>query len=124
MFMTLSFFAIFVACQGLLGLIAFLILQRRREIGIRKALGATAADIALMLSKSFVKWVLVANIFAWPMAYWFIKDWIEDYPYRINVDIGFYAIASVLALLVALLTVCYQTIKAAKGNPVDALRYE
>jgi putative ABC transport system permease protein len=116
--------AILIACMGLFGLALFSAEQRTREIGIRKALGATASDIALQLSKSFVKWVLVANIFAWPLAYWFIKDWIEDYPYRINVGIGFYAVASVLALLVALLTVAYQTIKAARGNPVDTLRYE
>ena len=119
-----TFTAILIACMGLFGLALFSAEQRTREIGIRKALGATASDIALMLSKSFVKWVLVANVFAWPLAYWFIKDWIEDYPYRIDTGIGFYALASVLALLVSLLTVCYQTIKAARGNPVDALRYE
>jgi putative ABC transport system permease protein len=116
--------AILIAGMGLFGLALFSAEQRTREIGIRKALGATTSDIALLLSKSFVKWVLVANVFAWPLAYWFIKDWIEDYPYRIDVDIGFYAIASVLALLVALLTISYQTIKAARANPVDALRYE
>jgi putative ABC transport system permease protein len=116
--------AIIIACMGLFGLAMFYAEQRTREIGIRKALGATVSDIALMLSKSFVKWVLVANIFAWPLAYWFTKDWLEDYPYRIDVGVGLYALAGLLALAIALLTVSYQTIKAARGNPVDALRYE
>jgi len=116
--------AILIACMGLFGLAMFSAEQRTREIGIRKALGASLADIALMLSKSFVKWVLVANIFAWPLAYWFTVDWLEHYPYRIDVGIGPYALAGLIALAIALLTVGYQTIKAARGNPVDALRYE
>ena len=116
--------AILIACMGLFGLAWFSAEQRTREIGIRKALGATASDIALMLSKSFVKWVLVANIFSWPLAYWFVKDWLYDYPYRIDISLVYYILAGLLALAIALLTVCYQTIKAARGNPVDALRYE
>jgi len=116
--------AILIACMGLFGLAMFAAQQRTREIGIRKALGATVSDIALMLSTSFVKWVLVANIFAWPLAYWFTKDWLEDYPYRIDVGLGLYAWAGLLALAIALLAVSYQTVKAARGNPVDVLRYE
>ncbi len=116
--------AILIACMGLFGLTMFSAQQRTREIGIRKALGATVSDIALILSKSFVKWVLVANIFAWPLAYWFTIDWLYDYPYRIEISFGLYIFAGLLALAIALLTVCYQTIKAARGNPVDALRYE
>ena len=110
--------------MGLFGLAMFSAQQRTREIGIRKALGATVADIALMLSKSFVKWVLVANIFAWPLAYWFSKSWLEDYPYRIDIGFSLYASAGLLALAIALVAVSYQTIKAARNNPVDALRYE
>jgi putative ABC transport system permease protein len=116
--------AILIACMGLFGLAMFSAQQRTREIGIRKALGATVSDIALMLSKSFIKWVMIANIFAWPLAYWFTKDWLEDYPYRIDVGFSLYALAGLLALAIALLTVSYQAIKAARGNPVDALRYE
>ena len=116
--------AIFIACMGLFGLAMFSAEQRTREIGIRKALGASLSEIALMLSKSFVKWVLVANIFAWPLTYWFTKDWIEDYPYRIEVGVDLYILAGLLALAIALLAVSYQTVKAARGNPVDALRYE
>jgi len=116
--------AILIACMGLFGLAMFSAQQRTREIGIRKTLGATVSDIALMLSKSFVKWVLMANVFAWPLAYWFTKDWLEDYPYRITIGLSLYALAGLLTLAIALLAVSYQTIKAAKGNPVDALRYE
>jgi putative ABC transport system permease protein len=124
LFVGFTCIAILIACMGLFGLAMFSAQQRTREIGIRKALGATVSDIALMLSKSFVKWVLLANIFAWPLAYWFIKDWLEDYPYRIDVGFSLYAWAGLLALAIALLAVSYQTIKAARGNPVDALRYE
>ncbi len=116
--------AILIACMGLFGLAMFSVEQRTREIGIRKALGASVSDLAMMLSKSFVQWVLVANVFAWPLAYWFIKDWLEDYPYRINVGAGYYVLGGLLALVISLLTVSYQTVKAARGNPVDALRYE
>jgi len=124
LFVGFTCIAILIACMGLFGLAMFSAQQRTREIGIRKALGATVSDIALMLSKSFVKLVLVANIFAWPLAYWFTKDWLEDYPYRIDVGFSLYAFAGLLALAIALLAVSYQTIKAARGNPVDALRYE
>ena len=124
MFVGFTCIAILIACMGLFGLTMFSAQQRTREIGIRKALGATVSGIALMLSKSFVKWVLVANIFAWPLAYWFTKDWLEDYPYRIDVGFSLYALAGLLALGIALLAVSYQTIKAARGNPVEALRYE
>ena len=116
--------AILIACLGLFGLAMFSVQQRTRDIGIRKALGATAKDIALMLSKSFIKWVLAANIFAWPLAYWFTLNWLGDYPYRIDIGVGLYIFAGLLALAIAMLTVAYQTIKAARGNPVDALRYE
>jgi putative ABC transport system permease protein len=124
LFIGFTCIAILVACMGLFGLAMFAAEQRTREIGIRKALGATASDIALMLSASFAKWVLVANIFGWPLAYWFTIDWLYDYPYRIDISPGYYILAGLLALVIALLTVAYQTIKAAKGNPVDALRYE
>ena len=124
LFVGFTCIAILIACMGLFGLSMFSAQQRSREIGIRKALGASVADIAMMLSKSFLKWVIVANLFAWPLAYWFTKGWLEDYPYRIDIGVGLYAFAGLLALTIALLAVSYQTVKAAGGNPVDALRYE
>jgi putative ABC transport system permease protein len=77
-----------------------------------------------MLSKTFIKWVLVANIIAWPIAYYISNDWLEDYPYRINMNLGIFVIAGFLALVIALLTVSWQAVKTARANPVDALRYE
>jgi len=124
LFLGFTFIAVLIACMGLFGLAMFSAEQRTKEIGIRKALGATVSDIALMLSKSFVKWVLAANIFAWPLTYWFTADWLEDYPYRIDVGIRIYALAGLLALVIALLAVSYQTIKAVRANPIEALRYE
>jgi putative ABC transport system permease protein len=123
-FIGIAILILIIACINFMNLSTARSTGRAREIGIRKALGATVSDIVLMLSKSFVKWVLVANIFAWPLAYWFTVDWLEDYPYRIDVGIGPYALAGLIALAIALLTVGYQTINAARRNPVDALRYE
>ena len=124
LFVGFTLVAILIACMGLFGLALFSATQRTREIGIRKALGATVWDIARMLSQSSIKWVLAANIFAWPLTYWFSRGWLEDYPYRIEVGIGIYSIAGLLALVIALLTVSWQAIKTARANPVDALRYE
>jgi len=116
--------AILIACMGLFGLAMFSAEQRTREIGIRKALGATVSDIARMLAQSSIKWVLAANMFAWPLTYWFSAGWLDDYPYRIKVGIGIYSVAGSLALVIALATVSWQAFKAARANPVDALRYE
>jgi len=124
LFVGFTLVAILIACMGRFGLALFSAAQRTREIGIRKALGATVWDIARMLSQSSTKWVLAANIFAWPLTYWFSADWLEDYPYRIEVGIGIYGLAGLLALVIALLTVCWQAVKTARKNPVDALRYE
>jgi len=124
LFVGFTLVAILIACMGLFGLALFSAAQRTREIGIRKALGATVSDIARMLSQSSIKWVLAANIFAWPLTYWFSADWLEDYPYRIEVGIGIYGFAGLLALAIALLTVSWQAVKTARKNPVDALRYE
>jgi len=119
-----SLLAILLACLGLLGLVALIVTQRTKEIGIRKVLGASVTNIVLLVSKQFVKLVLLANIIAWPIAYFVMKDWLQDYPYRINVGVGFFLLGGVLALLIALLAVSFQAIKAALANPVDALRYE
>ena len=116
--------AIIIACLGLFGLASFTAEQRTKEIGIRKALGASVPDILIMLSKTFIKWVLVANIIAWPIAYYISNDWLEDYPYRINMNPGIFVIAGFLALVIALLTVSWQAVKTARANPVDALRYD
>ena len=116
--------AIFISCLGLFGLASFTAEQRTKEIGIRKVLGAPVSGIILMLSKEFTKWVLAANVIAWPIAYFAMNRWLQNFAYRIDIGMGPFILAGVSAFVIALLTVGYQAIKAARANPVDALRYE
>jgi putative ABC transport system permease protein len=115
---------LFIACLGLLGLASFTAESRTKEIGIRKVLGSSVIGIVLMLSRQFTKWVLVANLIAWPVAYFAMHKWLQNFAYRIRLDILTFALSGLLVLAVALLTVSYQSIKAAIANPVDSLRYE
>jgi len=115
---------LFIACLGLLGLASFAAESRTKEIGVRKVLGASVTGIVLMLSKQFTKWVLLANGFAWPIAYYFMYRWLKNFAYRININILTFLLSGLLVLAIALLTVSFQSIKAATANPVDSLRYE
>lgn len=119
-----TFLGLFIACLGLLGLASFTAESRTKEIGIRIILGASVAGIVFMLSKQFTKWVLLANIIAWPVAYFAMHSWLQGFAYRVNIGILTFVLSAVMALLIALLTVGYQAIKAAIANPVDSLRYE
>ena len=119
-----SLLAIVIACLGLFGLAALAVARRTKEIGVRKVLGASAPGLALLLSKDFAKLVLVAFVLAVPAAYFAMTRWLQDFAYRISLDVGTFALAGLLALAVALLTVSYQAIKAALADPVDSLRYE
>jgi putative ABC transport system permease protein len=123
-FGTLTFIAVLIACLGLFGLSSYTIQKRVREISIRKTFGASVVEIIILLSKGFTKWVLLANIIAWPIAYLAVNKWLQNFAYRSNITIGILVFSGVLALLTALLTISYQTIKAATANPVDSLRYE
>jgi len=116
--------AIFIACLGLLGLVAFTIIQRTKEIGIRKVLGASVSSIVSLLSQDFIKLVLLANLVAWPMAWYGMNHWLQDFAYRISINWWIFALAGVGALVIALLTLSFQAIKAAIANPVKALRSE
>lgn len=124
LFRYFSILAIFIACLGLSGLASFTAEQRTKEIGIRKALGASVSGIILLLSKEFIKWIFVANIIAWPLAYFAMNRWLQNFAYRIDIGLGTFILAGVLAVAVALVTVGFQAIKAARANPVKALRYE
>ena len=119
-----SILAIFIACLGLFGLTAFAAEQRTKEIGIRKVLGASASKIFLLLSREFLRWVLLANLIAWPVAYFAMHKWLQNFAYRIQVGIVAFLISGGTALLIAYLTVSYQSIKSARANPADSLRYE
>jgi putative ABC transport system permease protein len=123
-FMIFSLLAVFIACLGLLGLTAFITEQRTKEIGIRKVLGASAPQVLLLLTRQFAFLVLIANIIAWPLAYWITRNWLQDFAYRTTLTAWLFALSAGLALLVALLTVSFQSIRAALANPVDSLRYE
>ena len=116
--------AILVSCLGLFGLASFMAEQKTKEIGVRKVLGASVSVIVCQFSKSFTRWVLVANIIAWPAAYFLMKKWLENFAYRTTISIWTFVLSGLLALLIAVITVSYQSIKAATANPVDALRYE
>ncbi len=119
-----TFLGLFIACLGLLGLASFTAESRTKEIGIRKVLGASVGGIVLMLSKQFTKWVVLANFIAWPVAYYFMDRWLKNFAYRIDIGIWTFVLSAVLVLLIAIMTVSYQSIKAAVANPVDSLRYE
>ena len=116
--------AILLACLGLYGLAAFTAERRTREIGIRKTLGASVSSIVLLLTKDFLKLVLISNFIAWPIAYYTTNQWLQSFAYRIELNTWPFILSGLSALLIALLTVSYQAIKAARTNPVETLRYE
>ena len=115
---------IFVACLGLFGLATFTAEQRTKEIGIRKVLGASLTNIVALLSRDFLKLVLLANILAWPLAWWAMHKWLQDFEYRTSIGWWVFVLAGIAALFIALLTISFQAIKAAVANPVNSLRSE
>ncbi len=116
--------AIFIACLGLFGLSAFSITQRVKEIGVRKVLGANVSSIVTLLSKDFLKLVLIAAIIAFPVAWYAMTHWLQDFAYRVNIQWWVFVLSAILASIVALVTVSFQAIKAALSNPVESLRTE
>jgi putative ABC transport system permease protein len=116
--------AIFIACLGQFGLTAFTIEKRTKEIGIRKVLGASVASIIGLLSKEFVRLVVIAMFIAAPLAYYTMNRWLQDFAYRVDISVVTFILAGGAALAIALLTVSLQSIKAALANPAESLRYE
>ena len=123
-FIIFACLAIFIACLGLFGLSAFSITQRVKEIGVRKVLGANVSTIVALLSKDFLKLVLIAAIISFPIAWYAMHNWLQDFAYRINIQWWVFVVAGILAALIALITVSFQAIKAALANPVKSLRTE
>ena len=119
-----TFLGVFIACLGLYGLASFTAEQKIKEIGIRKVLGATVPGIVGLLTKEFIKWVLIANIIAWPAAYFTAKEWLQNFAYRIDIHITIFLFSAGMAVLIAVLTVSYQAVKAGMADPVDSIRYE
>lgn len=120
----ITFLTIFIACLGLLGLISFLTVKRSKEVGIRKVMGASVTNVTLILSKDLLPWVLLANIISWPVAWYVMTEWLRNFTYRITIGWWIFPLASLLALVIAFFTISFQTIKAARANPADTLRYE
>jgi ABC-type antimicrobial peptide transport system permease subunit len=123
-FRCFSGLTIFIACFGLLGMASFTAEQRTKEIGIRKVLGASVPGIVGSLVREFTKWVVLANLLAWPVAYYFMNKWLQNFAYRTGLSIWIFLLSGLAALGIALFTVSYKSIKAATANPVDSLRYE
>ena len=123
-FITFAVLAILIACLGLFGLVTYAAEQRTKEIGIRKVLGANVANIVTMISKDFLKLILIASVIAFPGAWWAMHKWLQDFAYRVNISWWIFALAAVIAVLIALLTISFQSIKAAVANPVKSLRTE
>jgi len=119
-----SILAIFIAALGLLGLASFSATQRTKEVGIRKAMGASISSVLLVLSREFIWLILAATLAAWPLAYFFMKDWLQDYPSRISLEPRVFLVSTLLAFLIAAITVLIRVYQAASMNPVKSLRYE
>lgn len=115
---------IFISCLGLFGLATYMAENRVKEIGIRKVLGASVARIAALLSKDFLKLVMLSFLIACPVAWWMMHQWLQDYPYHVNIQWYVFAIAGLLSFLISVATVSFQAIKAAIANPVKSLRTE
>lgn len=123
-FIIFSILAIFIACLGLFGLASFIAEQKTKEIGIRKALGASVSKAVTLLLTQFTKWVLWANVIAWPISYFLMKKWLMNFAYQVEIKWWVFIVSGILALFIAVITVGFQAIKVATANPVNSLRYE
>ncbi len=119
-----SLLAIFIASLGLFGMASFMAEKRTKELGIRKTLGATTSSLVTMLLHKFTIWVVLANIIAWPVAWWFLKDWLANFAYHVEQQWWLFVLGALMALFIAVFTVLYQALKTARVNPVNSLRYE
>ncbi|MFZ2053881.1 MAG: ABC transporter permease, partial [Candidatus Aminicenantales bacterium] len=119
-----SFLAIFVSCLGLFGLAAFITEQRTKEIGVRKVLGARLPQIVWLLTGHFIKWVIIANLIAWPMGYWVMSRWLQGFAFRTSMSAVIFLVSGLAALGIAVITVSSQVIRAALSNPAQSLKYE
>ena len=119
-----SILAILIACLGLFGLSSFATQQRQREIAIRKVMGSSVKSIVFLLAKEFTRWVIVANILAWPLAWYAMRSWLQNFVYQTNMNLFIFIGSGLIALIIAFFTISIQTVKAANINPVEALKYE
>ncbi|MFC1492602.1 ABC transporter permease, partial [candidate division KSB1 bacterium] len=123
-FKTFAFLTLLIACLGLFGLVSFMVEQNIKEIGIRKALGASIPEVLVLVTKSYAVWILMANIISWPIAWFSLDRWLQDFAYRVDISILVFIVSGVSCFIIAMISVGYLSIKAAGSNPVDSLRYE
>lgn len=123
-FIIFASLSILVACLGLLGLVSFTSEIRTKEIGIRKVLGASTRSVIVLLSKEFIKWIILANIVAWPFAWFMMNKWLQNFAYRVSIGWLVFVLAAFVTMLIAIFTFIFQTVKTACADPVDSLRYE
>jgi len=123
-FSYLTIIAIIISCLGLYGLASHFMIRRTKEVGIRKVNGATVREVVKLLNQGFVQWVLIAFVIATPIAYYAMNNWLENFAYKTDLRWWIFALAGLLALGIALLTVSFQSYKAATKNPIESLRYE
>jgi hypothetical protein len=119
-----SSLSVIIACLGLFGLASYTTEQKTKEIGIRKVLGASIPSIVAMTTQEFLKWILLANLLAWPIAYFVMTKWLQEFAYKVSMGPFVFIMSACLTLMIAVLTVSYHSMKAAFANPVDSLRYE
>jgi putative ABC transport system permease protein len=113
-----------IACLGLFALAAFMAQQRSKEISIRKVLGASVSNVFALLTGNFLKLVFISLLIAIPIGWWLMQKWLQDYTYRISITWDVFALSGLAVLIIALITICYQAVKAAIANPVETLRSE
>ncbi len=123
-FIIFAVLSVLVACLGLLGLVSFTSEIRTKEIGIRKVLGASTGSVIVLLSKEFIKWIIIANIVAWPLAWFMMNKWLQHFAYRVNIGGVVFILAAIVTMLISIFTFIFQTVKTACSAPVDSLRYE
>jgi len=124
LFVIFSGLAIAIACMGIFGLASYTAEQRTKEIGIRKVMGASVSGIIQLVNKEFLRLVLISNFVAWPVAFYFMREWLNNFTYRIDLTIWPFLISGILAIIIAIVSVSYQALKASRTNPIEALRYE
>jgi len=124
LFVIFAALSILVACLGLLGLVSFTAELKTKEIGIRKVLGASTGNIILLMSREFIKWIILANIVAWPLAWFLMNKWLQNFAYRANIGLIVFLLAGFATMLIAIFTFVFQTVKMACTNPANTLRYE
>ena len=116
--------ALILSVLGLFALTSYTVSKKFKEIGIRKTFGASVNNIIYKLNRDIIRWVLFTNIIAWPVAYFVMKDWLQNYPYRVDINWVLFVFASIISLFIAVIAISFQAVKAARMNPVDAIRYE